>query len=173
MAKCGYCNTSILFGGVKDQGVKYYNEDCHASGYFMALANQMSPEAIERFALDLKTGACPKCSKRGVSVDVYKAHRIWSAVILSSWGSYPELSCRSCATKRQVGSILFCGVFGWWGFPRGILGTPVQIFRNFGSMAAGPKSGKPSKLLLNHVKLMTGQNLARDLQTARENAPQV
>ena len=52
----------------------------------MALANQMSPEAIERFALDLKTGACPKCSKRGASVDVYKAHRIWSAVILSSWG---------------------------------------------------------------------------------------
>ncbi|MDP0490315.1 MAG: hypothetical protein Q7Q71_04610, partial [Verrucomicrobiota bacterium JB023] len=106
----------------------------------------------------------PKCQKTGSPVDVYKAHRIWSALILSSWSSHPEISCKKCAVKRQIGAVLFCGTLGWWGFPWGVIGTPVQIIRNFCAMVANPKAGQPSPLLLNHVKVTVGQKLAIDLQ---------
>ena len=173
MARCASCNTRIVFGGVKDGGTRYCNDDCHRVGYFMSLANQLSSDAIERFALDLKRGACPKCGKSGTSVDVYKAYRIWSLAILSSWSSNPELSCRTCATKRQIGSIFYSGVLGWWSIPWGVLGTPVQVVRNLGALLSGSKSGKPTKLLLNHVKLVTGQKMAQDLHQARQDGGQI
>lgn len=30
MAKCGYCGTTILFGGKKDGDLRFCNDECHA-----------------------------------------------------------------------------------------------------------------------------------------------
>ena len=110
-----------------------------------------------------RMGACPKCNKTGSPVDVYKAYRIWSALVLTSWSSQPEVSCKNCANKRQLGAILFCGAFGWWGFPWGIIDTPIQIIRNLTAMTARPKENSP--LLENHVRVVIGQRLAQDLSS--------
>lgn len=162
MANCAYCGTGILFGGVSDGHTKFCNEDCHAAGYFVSLANQFPPEQLNEMVEATRMGNCPKCNRRDSPVDVYKAHQIWSILIMTSWSSKPELSCKSCATKRQLGAVLFCGTLGWWGFPWGIIGTPVQIIRNFSAMAAQPKQSSP--LLHNHVRVIVGQRLAQDLQ---------
>jgi hypothetical protein len=94
-------------------------------------------------------------------VDVHKAHQVWSAIFLTSWSSKPELSCKSCATRRQLSAILFSGLFGWWGIPWGIGMTPLQIARNIAEMAGGPKPDKPSALLLKFVRLQAGARLAQ------------
>ena len=159
MASCAYCDTGILFGGVNDGQNRFCNENCQAAGHFVSLANQIPPHQLDQMVEDTRHGACPKCNRAGSPVDVYKAHRIWSVLILTSWSSSPELSCKSCATKRQIGSIFFCGTLGWWGFPWGIIGTPIQITRNFAAMAARPKQSSP--LLRNHVRVLVGQRLAQ------------
>ena len=43
--------------------------------------------------------------------------------------------------------LLFSGVFGWWGFPWGLVMTPVQLARNLVELTGGPKSDAPSALL--------------------------
>lgn len=169
MANCAYCGTGILFGGVSDGQLKFCNEQCHAAGYFVSLANQIPQEQIDQMVEAARHGACPKCNQAGSPVDVYKAHRIWSAFVLTSWSSHPELSCKSCATKRQLGAIAFCGTLGWWGFPWGIIGTPVQIVRNFTAMAATPKTSSP--LLHNHIRVELGQRLAQDAQNQNNTPP--
>ncbi|MDP0489452.1 MAG: hypothetical protein Q7Q71_00195, partial [Verrucomicrobiota bacterium JB023] len=105
MAKCAYCNTGILFGGINDGAQRYCNDTCHAAGYFVSLADQIPVDTLNDMAVATKGGACPKCQKTGSPVDVYKAHRIWSALILSSWSSHPEISCKKCAVKRQIGAV--------------------------------------------------------------------
>ncbi len=59
-------------------------------------------------------------------------------MVLTSWSSKPKLSCKSCATKRQLGAMAFSSVAGWWGLPWGLVMTPVQIIRNIVEMAGGP-----------------------------------
>lgn len=103
---------------------------------------------------------CPRCNGPG-PLDVYKAHQVWSALVLTSWSSRPALSCKSCGTKRQIGALLLSGLFGWWGFPWGLVMTPVQIARNIAEMAGGPKAGSPSALLEKFVRLQAGARLAQ------------
>jgi hypothetical protein len=171
MASCAYCNTSIIFGGVTEGSQKFCNENCHAAGYFINLANEVDPELISKMVVASRHGACPCCQRTGSPVDVHKAHKIWSILVMTSWSSTPELSCKACGVKRQLGAILFSGTLGWWGFPWGIIGTPVQILRNFGAMAAGPKGDQPSALLHKHVQLLLGQQLAADIQAQEQTVP--
>ncbi|MDQ8190505.1 hypothetical protein [Roseibacillus persicicus] len=170
MANCAYCGTSILFGGVSDGPRRYCNNDCHVAGYFVSLASQIPPAKLDEMVHATRVGQCPKCGKAGSPVDVYMAHRIWSALILTSWSSQPEVSCKSCATKRQLRAIAFSGTLGWWGFPWGLIGTPVQIIRNFSAMAAKPKRDSP--LLRKHVQVVLGQRLAEDLAMAESQQVQ-
>jgi hypothetical protein len=109
---------------------------------------------------EVHRGNCPRCNGPG-PLDVYKAHQVWSALVLTSWSSRPALSCKSCGTKRQIGALLFSGLFGWWGFPWGLVMTPVQIARNIAEMAGGPKAGSPSALLEKFVRLQAGARLAQ------------
>jgi hypothetical protein len=53
---------------------------------------------------------CPRCSGPG-PLDVYKAHQVWSALVLTSWSSRPALSCKSWLkfyfAMRQAGQATY------------------------------------------------------------------
>jgi hypothetical protein len=78
---------------------------------------------------------------------------VWSAVLLTRWGSTPVVSCRSCARKSQLTNIGFSLLFGWWGFPWGLCLTPVQIVRNAVGLVHGPDDAQPSPNLGKLVRL--------------------
>jgi hypothetical protein len=112
---------------------------------------------------EVHEGKCPRCGRAG-PIDMHKAHRVWSALVVTSWSSSPELSCKPCATRRQAGAILFSALVGWWGFPWGLLVTPLQIAKNIGDMAGGPKPGQPSPLLQKYVRLRVAVSLLQHAQ---------
>jgi len=152
MAKCGYCSTTILFGGVKDSSLTYCNQECHQKGQVLVLSRSIPNDAIADQVRQIHRGACPKCSGSG-PVDVHTSYRIYSALLYSSWSSVPNISCRSCGIKSQIGNTLFSAVLGWWGFPWGLIMTPVQIGRNLFGMLKGPDESKPSSELENLVRV--------------------
>src|SRR5215472_10761725 len=164
MANCSYCDSFILFGGKTDQTGRYCNARCQQAGNLLALSNQVPPHELERMVDEVRRSNCPRCGGPG-PVDVYKAHQVWSALVLTSWSSRPEMSCKSCGTKRQLGALLFSGLFGWWGFPWGLVMTPVQIARNIAELAGGPKSDAPSALLHKFVRLHAGARVAQTSST--------
>lgn len=159
MAKCGYCGTTIVFGGMRDGEQRFCNDKCHQSAYVLSVSQHVPPDILEQQVRQLHEGDCPRCGKRRGPVDVHKVHRVWSALLLTSWSTNPQVSCRSCATKGQIGGVFFCLFLGWWGFPWGLVLTPIQITRNIVGMCAGPDSRRPSTDLEKLVKVNLGIKL--------------
>src|SRR5947199_7473086 len=121
MAQCGYCGTTIIFGGVRDGAQRFCNNKCHQSAYVLRVSEHVPPDVLEQQVRAIHEGDCPCCGKRRGPVDVHKTYRVWSALVLTHWSTNLRLSCRSCATKGQIGGVFFCLFLGWWGFPWGLV----------------------------------------------------
>ena len=145
MAACNACGTTILFGGVRDGETRFCNQDCHAKGYLVFAARQVPPDLIRQQADAIHRGMCPRCQGPG-PVDVHTSYRVWSALLLTSWKSRPQIACRRCGVKSQLGDSLFSAVLGWWGFPWGLVITPLQIGRNVIGMFRTPPIGASPEL---------------------------
>lgn len=164
MARCDYCGTSILFGGVKQDDLRFCNESCRQQGVLLAVADQIPDYVISEQIADLHQGACPKCGGPG-PVDIHTSYVVFSILVVTSWRSRPHVCCRSCGIKAQLSGTLLSGAFGWWGFPWGIIFTPVQIFRNVVGMLSAPDPAVPSAQLERIVTLRLAQHF---LETSRE-----
>lgn len=152
MAQCAYCGTTIVFGGVRDGDLKFCNEKCHQNGYMLMLSREIPREIVDRQIMEVHQGLCPKCHGMG-PVDVHTSYRIYSLVFMSSWSSIPTVCCRSCGRKSQIGYAVFSFLFGWWGFPWGVIMTPVQIARNIMGVFGGPDATRPSANLETIVRI--------------------
>lgn len=160
MATCAYCNTTIFFGGVREGELRFCNQKCHQQGMFLAAAYSIPADVIQPRVIALHQGTCPQCRSMG-PVDVHVSHSIWSALLLTSWKSQPRVSCRPCGQKAKIGAAVGSFFLGWWGFPWGILITPIQVTRNLVGLAKKP-TDKPSPELERIVRL----TLAAELQAS-------
>lgn len=156
MASCGYCGTTILFGGKRDNEHRFCNDKCLQQGQLIKQASIIPAELVKHHTHEVHQGSCPQCSGPG-PVDVHTSYRVWSALIVTSWASRPIVSCGSCGTKRKLGDALFSLLLGWWGFPWGLLATPVQIGRNLIGIARKPAPEQPSPALEQMVRLNMAQ----------------
>lgn len=164
MATCAYCGSTIIMGGERDGNFRFCNKTCHENAYVLRAAEHVPADVIETQTQEIFSGQCPRCQGRG-PVEVHKIHRVWSALILTHWSSTPQVCCRSCATRGQLGGILFSLLLGWWGFPWGIIFTPVQVGRNIIGLCWGPDSGKPSTALRDIVRVHLGQQVLQRIQS--------
>jgi hypothetical protein len=151
MAKCAYCGTTILFGGKKDGDLRFCNETCCEKGVAVRIARRLPEDEVQKRAAVVHQGNCPKCGGPG-PVDVHVSYRVWSAVHLTSWQSRPQVSCRSCGVKHLLGDTAFSFLLGWWGFPFGLIVTPIQLFRNIVGLASSPDPTLPSEALASLVR---------------------
>lgn len=152
MAKCSYCGSGILFGGKQDGDLRFCNATCQEKGVLILLAQQLPVDLVEEAVRTTHCGSCPKCRGRG-PIDVHTSYRVWSALLLTSWSSRPQVCCPSCGLKAKIGDLFFCLLFGWWGFPWGIFITPVQAIRNLVGLATSPDPSNPSDQLRNLVSV--------------------
>jgi len=172
MAKCDYCGCTIFMGGVRAGQQRFCNKKCASEAYILAASRNISQDSIDRKVEEVWRGNCPKCNGPG-PVDVYKSHQVWSAVVLTRWTSNSQVSCRSCATKRQAGALAMSAVFGWWGFPWGLILTPVQVTRNIIGMASGPDSSAPSADLKKLIRVHIGSQVVAQQQRKPEAPPAI
>jgi hypothetical protein len=155
MASCATCGTSILFGGVKAGGFRFCGKKCAERSTFLATVSSIPDDLVRDEASKVFASTCPQCGGAG-PVDLRYHHRVHSLIYLTQWKSHASLSCAACAKKKQIGSIFYCAGLGWWGFPFGLIVTPVQIGRNISEIAKG-KRDQPSDALLRHVRLTIAQ----------------
>lgn len=172
MSKCNYCGSTIVMGGVRAGQQHFCNKKCAGNAYVLSASQNLSPDVINRKVEEVWRGNCPKCGSPG-PVDVYKFHQVWSALVLTRWTSSSQVSCRSCATKRQAGALAFSAVFGWWGFPWGLILTPVQVTRNIVGMASGPDSSAPSPELRKLIQVHLGSQILASQQNRQFEAPPI
>ena len=54
--------------------------------------------------------------------------------------------------RKRLGAILFCLFLGWWGFPRGLVMTPIQLVNNLVDLLTSRPDARPSPELLQTVR---------------------
>lgn len=163
MAKCDYCGGSTLFGGTRVNQYSFCSRTCQNNGYALITANEIPEHYLQEQVNALHQGACPRCKGAG-PVDVHTSHFVWSAVIMTRWSSTPHVCCRHCGQSQQIQDTLLSLLVGWWGFPWGIIMTPVQVIRNVSAMTAPPSNVRPSDELRRIVQIMIGSQILKSRQ---------
>ena len=167
MEKCSYCGSTIIIGGVRSGIHRYCNNKCAGNGYVLQVSKGIPPDVVERQMEQVFRGNCPRCGEMG-PVDVHKIYDVWSAMVLTRWTTRSQLSCRSCATKSQIWAAIFSSLFGWWGFPWGLILTPIQVTRNIIAIFTGRDGSEPSENLRRLVLVNLG---AQAMQQNRQKPP--
>jgi|ERR1043166_2629601 hypothetical protein len=129
MGTCNACKRFILFGGIRTADGRYCDADCQYKGYLLAIARTIPQSTLRKHVDTVFHSSCPKCHGPGPT-DLYMSYRVWSLLVVTSWRSLPQISCGRCGRKAQMTSLIFSLCAGWWGFPFGLILTPIQICRN-------------------------------------------
>ncbi|MBN1900712.1 hypothetical protein JW926_05220 [Candidatus Sumerlaeota bacterium] len=152
MAKCAFCGSTIIAGGIKNGELTFCNQDCFDKGVLTQWADMIPAELVERQVRAIHQGICPKCQGKG-PVDVHVSHQVCSFIFKTSWKSTPGICCRSCGIKGRIGDIVYCALLGWWGIPWGLILTLVQIIRNLLGIIFTPNPAIPSEALYHYVRI--------------------
>lgn len=161
MPKCPNCGKHLFLAGAEGpDGAKYCDENCQTKYALQPYVARLSDGDVRREILKIQSQGCPECGEPD-PVEVWNSHSIWSAVLLTRWVNKQHFCCQRCARKHQWTGLLFSAVPGWWGFPWGIIMTPVQIARGVGALSTKIIRGQPSPVLVRRAELQ----LAAKLQT--------
>jgi hypothetical protein len=117
---------------------------------------------------EIHAGRCPVCSGPG-PVDVRYSYRVWSGLIVTNWYTRTHLCCRSCGNKARALDAAFTFFLGWWGFPWGLIMTPIYFGRNILAIVRQEESTAPSDDLARVVRYQ----VALAAKDAREPAAYV
>jgi len=152
VASCAACGNTIIFGGVTAHGRRFCKEPCRdqMAGELAALDVVPEHDALDR-AQQIRGGPCPGCGQPG-EIEVRPVHRCISYLIGTNYSTRLLLACAGCASRERWKASLLTALFGWWGFPWGLLITPVQLARN--ALARGPSDPtRPSPELVRVARL--------------------
>jgi len=136
MAQCANCGTMILFGGERFGDLRFCNTTCLGKSVMVNYGKEIPPEIVVQRAMQIRESSCPNCNGSG-PVDLQFGHTIISLLVMTQYNSKPMLGCRSCGLTHQIKSFFICLFCGWWGFPWGLIGTPIQMIRNLAAAFRG------------------------------------
>lgn len=167
MARCGFCGSTILFGGIAEHGLRFCDAKCHQDGFLLGVADKVPADVIAAHVAELHAGSCPKCGGPG-PVDVHTSYRVWSALVMTSWQNLAAVSCRRCGNKARLKSACISAVAGWWGVPWGLVMTPIYVIRNLAGLGGGPPATNPSPQLEKVVRVALASRIVQQAQAASE-----
>ena len=175
MPTCDYCGTWILFGGSRDGDLRFCNDACQEAGLEARVAERLPAEILEAEVAKAHASQCPQCGGPG-PIDVRTSYRVFSALAFTRWSSRVNIACLSCGRKAKIADTFFCLFLGWWGFPWGLVMTPLQLGRNLWGLTKGD-SGGPSETFrkfigTNVAAYVLASNREARAQEAREQPSQ-
>lgn len=157
-ARCAYCDTRIPFGGKREGQLIFCSEACRQAGIRLAVSHQVPDRVVSERLGAVFNGRCPRCGGPG-PVDVHTSHRVYSALVVTSWNSRVAVVCTPCGRRAKVGDAMRSFALGWWGLPWGIVMTPIQCGRNIAGLLRRPDPNRPSKRLERVVRLGLAEEL--------------
>jgi hypothetical protein len=111
---------------------------------------------IDELSQRLRSLPCPLCGNKKVKLNGTIMHTVKSFIFFSSFRKEPIIACPDCLDKKNQESITSTAILGWWGFPWGILKTPIYIFNNIKAKKQN-RISKSNDTLLNFTLQNIGQ----------------
>jgi hypothetical protein len=128
MAVCDYCGTTYGGGAAVHGKLRFCTHQCRDRGKVLEVLDHVAPSIVDEEIERVRLQPCPECGGH-TGVDIHKSHRIWSAMLYTTWKTTSHFCCRACGRKHQLKSLAFSGLLGWW-MPIGFFITPFQMVRN-------------------------------------------
>ena len=167
MGPCLTCGTTVAFGGVKDQGFRFCNKQCHqVKARFIGELAAVSDASAKAEAERIRAGCCPGCGKYG-GIELHESIFIWSAILITRTRERRFVGCATCARHEQIKDSLGTLFLGWWGIPVGIVMTPVGIIVNVARMITAGRDRPVSKALTRYAREGLARQAAREAATYR------
>ena len=161
MTTCSNCGKAVGRRAKREGPFVFCDDKCRERGLLQYLSGRVPEEELVQYVKSYHAGPCPKCNGHG-PVDIHNSYWVYSLVVLTSWNTVPQISCRECGVKSQIKNTTFSLACGWWGIPFGFIMTPVQVIRNVVAMFAAPDPSQPSAKLATLLKVHRAALLARD-----------
>jgi hypothetical protein len=129
----------------------------------MAQNKEYSRDEVESYSELLRELPCPLCGNTHDKLNGTISYTVKSFIFFTTYEKKPIIACPDCLDKKNNDAVLSTALLGWWGFPWGILRTPVYIYRNL-------KAKKENRLDVSNNTLLsyTLANIG-ELETYKEN----
>ncbi|MDX2003240.1 MAG: hypothetical protein SFW35_12445 [Chitinophagales bacterium] len=95
---------------------------------------------------------CPECGSQLQHLNGALVYNVRSFVFVTSYSKSIKVACPKCLDKLNNKATLRTLALGWWGFPWGIIRTPMALYKNYGQIKFH-HMGEPNAYLLSFVQL--------------------
>lgn len=113
----------------------------------LAQNKEYSLEEIEVYAELIRKLPCPVCENSNEKLNGTSVYTVKSFLLFTYTNTESMIACPNCLNKQNNKALILTILLGWWAIPRGILKTPLYIYRNF-------KSKKENKLNVSNATLL-------------------
>jgi hypothetical protein len=97
-----------------------------------AQTKTLTSEEIYELIAKIKGLDCPSCEKSNQGLVGGIIRKVRSYVIITQYEIRPIIACTTCVEAERKNQLIKNSLFGWWGFPSGLLfRTPQAIINHF------------------------------------------
>jgi hypothetical protein len=90
-------------------------------------------QEITNYATYLRSLPCPTCGNKLNNLNGTTTHYVKSFIFFTNYSAEVSIACPDCLDKKITQAIWSSLLLGWWGFPWGLIRTPMSVYRNFKS----------------------------------------
>ncbi|TWU59281.1 WD domain, G-beta repeat [Rubripirellula tenax] len=166
MPYCGACNSFILGGGKSEGGKRYCNAKCLEVGRTINYVGDIPDDIISKRAWQMRDAACARCGGPG-PLDFHGGQQVISVIILTWTTDATVFGCHRCGKNAAIKATVTTLFAGWWGFPWGLIMTPIVLVTNTVALLQSTPPG-PSARLLDAAKMDMAAQLRQRVESDAE-----
>lgn len=136
--------------------IKKRNLDLNILEGARAQNREYSLAEITELSQKIRNLPCPLCGSKTLKLNGTVMHTVKSFILFSSFRKEPIIACPDCLDKKNQESITSTVLLGWWGFPWGIIKTPIYIYYNIKAKKEN-RNTEPNEILLGFILQNIGQ----------------
>ena len=95
-----------------------------------AQVQEIDNNVLIEYAELLQGLPCPICKSTNQKLNATMTGSVVSFIIMTSYKKELKIACPDCLDKANDSAMLKSALFGWWGFPWGVIRTPQALLLN-------------------------------------------
>jgi hypothetical protein len=95
-----------------------------------AQLKEVDGQTLSEYAELLRALPCPVCKSTDEKLNATITGSVISFIIMTNYEKELKVACPNCLDKANNKAMIKSALFGWWGFPWGIIRTPQALLLN-------------------------------------------
>lgn len=92
---------------------------------------ELTEAELNQLVTAVKKTACPICEQSFSPLQAAEIQKIRSILLVTNYSSTPMITCENCISKEKNKQLILNFLLGWWGFPWGLIRTPIALVKHF------------------------------------------